>query len=248
MWGRSFAVLLGYSVPVLSLSALSSALRILLWVSLCHCPASSGYWKCFSGITSWQLGIVAKEPCRKNSAGVSPRGEKEIKKIWLARKFTISFLMATMPDQRKKSASLLVWWVMWCYPYHLQWHEASGGQSLMHTQIQMCGFSCVPRVCKRELWQAIGAEHAKGTDKMHMNLLLWFVAAMLVVEVWLSEHLTRWDEGRAGSQPVTLQGKGLAMKSCRDWWEDVIYGHWFLSDLLSVTALSASRSYCQLLP
>lgn len=62
---RTFVLLVGYSVLLhwLSLHALSPALCVLLWVSLCHCPASKGCRKCFSGINFWQLCIVAEEPC-----------------------------------------------------------------------------------------------------------------------------------------------------------------------------------------
>ena len=68
LWGiyRILVFLVGYSVlsHLRSLRVWSPALCILLWVSLCHCHASKGYWKCSSRIIFWQLCIVAEEPCR----------------------------------------------------------------------------------------------------------------------------------------------------------------------------------------
>ena len=79
--------------------------------------------------------------------------------------------------------------------------------------------------------------------------MLWFVTAMLVVVAAVNEwHLTRWDERKAGGQPLVLRRESLAMQNGRERWEDVIYGHWSLPGLLSVIALPASGCDWHLLP
>ena len=111
----------------------------------------------------------------------------------------------------------------------------------------MCRF-CVSQEFTREIHdRGLGQNVKTGWTRCHMSV--WFVTAMLVVVAAVSEwHLTRWDERKAGGQPLALRRESLAMQNCRERWEDVIYGHRSLPGLLSVTALPASGCDWHLLP
>lgn len=64
---------------------------------------------------------------------------------------------------------------------------------------------------------------------------------MLLLVVGVSDwHLARWNERGTGAQPVELRRESLALENCKEQWRDVIYDHWSLPALLSVTPLPAS--------